>query len=113
MSRAAASSSKRRGLTSRLVVAAIALTGFAALAWADVIGVGGMPPMSWLLPVAVAAAGGCGLEAVRLAATRGLRLDGRVVSFGAIAIAAAPALAAWIPAASSSSRLTPTLPMWG
>ena len=89
MSHAAASSSKRRGLASRLVVAAIALTGFTALAWADVVGVGGMPPMSWLLPVVVAAAGGCGLEAVRLAATRGLRLDGRVT-------AEAPMMSGWI-----------------
>ena len=106
MSHAAPSSSKRRGLASRLVVAAIALTGVAALAWADVVGVGGTPPMSWLLPVAVAAAGGCGLEAVRLAATRGLRLDGRVVSVGATAIAAAPALAAWIPAADAAPLAT-------
>ena len=106
MSHAAASSSKRRGLASRLVVAAIALTGFTTLAWADVVGVGGTPPMSWLIPVVVAAAGGCGLEAVRLAATRGLRLDGRVVSLGAIAIAAAPALAAWIPAADAAPLTT-------
>jgi phosphatidate cytidylyltransferase len=43
---------------------------------------------------------------VRLAATRGLRLDGRVVSVGATAIAAAPALAAWIPAADAAPLAT-------
>ena len=106
MSHAASSSSKRGALASRLVVAVIAMTGFLALAWADAVGVGGMPPMSWLLPVVVMAAAGCGLEGVRLAAARGIGLDGRLVPLAATAIAASPALAAWISAADTGPLAT-------
>ena len=95
---AATSPSGRAGgsLASRLVVAAIAISGFAALAWADAVGYGGAPPVAWLLPLAVATAVLGGLEVVRLAAARGHDIGGATVPVAAAAIAAAPALGAWV-----------------
>lgn len=83
------------GLASRLVVAAIVIAAFVALAWADATGFGSAAPVAWLLPIAVLVAVGAGREAVQLAAARGIALAGSLVPATAAAIAMSPALATW------------------
>lgn len=76
----------------RTQVALGVIAGFAALAWADGVGLGGARPAWWLLPVAVAVAVRGGGEFAALFARGGLRLRA-VVLRGAVA--ALPVLAAW------------------
>lgn len=77
----------------RTQVALGVVTGFAALAWADGVGLGGVRPAWWLLPVAVAVAVAGGGEFTALLAARGLRPRGRLLLQAAVA--ALPVLAAW------------------
>jgi len=98
VSHAAPSPSGRGGLASRLVAGTSVLAVFAALAWADAVGLAGAPPLAWLLPVVIVLAAGAGHEAVRLAAAAGHELAALLVPAGAAAIAASPAVAARLPA---------------
>jgi phosphatidate cytidylyltransferase len=83
----------RRGrLASRLVAAAAVLAAFTGMAWADTVGLGSMPPMTWLLPIVLSVAAGGGREAVRLSGAAGMPLDPLLVPVGAAVIAAAPAV---------------------
>lgn len=74
-----AAASPRSAIVSRAVVTVLTAGGFAAICWADATGLLGAPPACWLAPVAVLL-GWCGAaEAARLAAARGLELDGRLL----------------------------------
>ena len=73
------------------------LASFAALAWADALGIAGAPPIAWLLPVVLVVAVGGGREAVRLAAAAGIELAPVIVPVGAAVIAAAPASCGLLP----------------
>lgn len=97
MSHAASSPSGRGGLASRLVAGTFVLATFAALTWADAIGLAGAPPLAWLLPVVVLLASGAGHEVVRLAAASGHDIGPLLVPAGAAAIAVSPAVAARLP----------------
>jgi phosphatidate cytidylyltransferase len=89
-------------LGSRLVVATIVIAAFTALAWADATGLGDGPQAAWLLPVAFVVAIGGGLEAVRLAALRGVPLASLVVPTATAVIAISPAVAVWTGVADSA-----------
>ncbi len=93
---AATPATKGGSLASRLVVATIVITAFAALAWADATALGGGPRAAWLLPVVLLVAAGGSLETVRLAAARGIPLAATLVPAATAAIAASPALAVWL-----------------
>ena len=82
-------------LVSRLVVTVVAISGLAAVTWADAVGLANAPAMAWLLPLAVGAAVAGGHEAVHLARAAGMSLDAVLVPLGAAAIAASPAVATW------------------
>jgi phosphatidate cytidylyltransferase len=87
---------------SRVVVAAIVIASFLALAVADARGLGGAPPAWWLLPVAIAiAVGGVG-ELGTLLAARDLPLPGWFLRPAVVAVVLAAALG---PQASMQSML--------
>lgn len=71
-----AAGSPRSALVSRLIVTVLAAGGFGAVCWADATGVLAAPPSWWLVPVAASLGWWGAAEAARLAAARGLQLDG-------------------------------------
>lgn len=76
----------------RTQVALAVIAGFAALAWADGVGLGGARPAWWLLPVAVGVAVAGAGEFAALLPHGGLRPESRLLP---AAVAALPILAAW------------------
>jgi phosphatidate cytidylyltransferase len=86
---------------SRATVAAIVLSVFAALAWADASGLGGAGPAWWLLPVAVVLAVGGANELVHLLAGRGLAVRGLLVRVATVAIVLSAALGSQASAAAA------------
>ncbi|MCE9629491.1 MAG: phosphatidate cytidylyltransferase [Planctomycetia bacterium] len=107
MSDSVAIAGKARGsLLSRLIVAAITIGSFAALAWADVTGLAGAPPVVWLLPLAVVVAVGGGREAVRLAAAQGDGIASVFVPCAAAVIAVSPVVGVWTHAANPAEPLS-------
>jgi phosphatidate cytidylyltransferase len=92
-----APSSRLGSLVSRAIVTALAAGGFAWLCWADATGLFAAPPACWLAPVAALLAFGAAAEAVRMAADRGLAIDGRFVPLTAAAIPLAAVAAAHAP----------------
>lgn len=90
---------------SRSVVTAVAVGGFAALAWADATSLAGAPPGWWLLPVAIAVTVGGVDELVRLFTTRSVSLAGWILRPGAVAVVLAAALGAPAPSAVPTSTM--------
>jgi hypothetical protein len=95
-----------RAFGSRAVFAGPITAVFAALAWADWIGLGGAQPAWWLLPVAVVLAVGSVDEIVRLFATRDIQLPAWLLrpAVVAVVLAAAAGAEAFAAASSASGR---------
>jgi phosphatidate cytidylyltransferase len=94
-------------LLARAQYAGLVILAFAALAWADAVGLGGVAPAWWLLPLAAAMAVGGSDEFTRLLAARGVILPGWLLRPAAVAIVVAAAAGAEAFAA-SLSRASPT-----
>lgn len=84
--------SKVSTVVSRVVMTTLLIASFAALAWADAVGLGGLPPAWWLLPVLIMFAVGGVNECVHLFAARGLLLPSWTLRGGAVAMFMAVAL---------------------
>lgn len=80
-------------LVARARYAGLVMLAFAALAWADAVGLGGVGPAWWLLPLAVAVTVGGIDEYVRLVSARGVVLPGSILRAAGVAIVLAAAVA--------------------
>jgi phosphatidate cytidylyltransferase len=83
--------------------AGLITAAFAALAWADAIGLGGAQPAWWLLPVAIVLAVGSTDELVRLFAARQIALPAWLLRPAVVAMVLAAAAGAEAFTASSST----------
>jgi phosphatidate cytidylyltransferase len=88
---------------SRAIFAGLITAAFAALAWADWIGLGGAQPAWWLLPVAVVLAVGSADEMVRLFAARAIVLPAWLLRPAVVAVVLSAAAGAQAFAAGSST----------
>jgi phosphatidate cytidylyltransferase len=84
----------RGSLKSRVAVTTVVIVVFAGLVWADAIGLGGVPPAWWLLPLAVAVAARGAAEFAGLFAAAGVPMRGPLVQFLPVAVAVSAAFGA-------------------
>ena len=81
----------RGSFASRTVMTAALVGIFGALVWADAAGLGGAPPVAWLLPLVVAVAARGAAEFTGLFAAAGVPVRGRLVQLLTVAVAASAA----------------------
>ncbi|MFM9057592.1 MAG: phosphatidate cytidylyltransferase [Planctomycetaceae bacterium] len=84
----------RASFASRAAVAAVLIAMFAGLVWADATGLGGAPPVWWLLPLVVAVAARGAAEFAGLFARAGVPVRGPLVQFLAVVVAVSAAFGA-------------------
>ena len=88
-----------------MAVSSVVATIFAALCWADAIGLGGAAAAWWLLPVAVCLAWGAATEAARMSADRGLAIRQPLVAAATAALPLVAVAAVEIPPAGPAARI--------
>lgn len=76
----------RATFVSRAAVAAVVIAVFAGLVWADATGLGGAPPVWWLLPLVVAVAARGAAEFAGLFAAAGVPIRGLLVQLLAVTV---------------------------